>query len=150
MPEEKISAASAPGVGQPPNELVTGKQQWTWLNFWAAWCVPCKIEMPLLQKWERDLRKAKNPFRLTFMSLDDDERQLKAFLSSQPAGGVRASYWLREGEQRVKFLEGLGVDTDPELPFHVLIDPKGDIRCVIQGAVEDDDFAQVAALISGE
>ena len=149
MPDEKISVASAPGTKKPPAELVTGKGEWTWLNFWAAWCVPCKKEMPLLQKWERELRKAKNPFRLTFLTLDDDERQLNGFLKSQPPTGVRTTYWLREGEERTKYLEALGVDPDPELPFHVLIDPKGKVRCVIKGAVEEQDFAQVAALVSG-
>jgi hypothetical protein len=83
------------------------------------------------------------------VSLDDDERQLEKFLSEQPAGGLRATYWLKEGREREDWLSGAGVDPDPELPVHLLLDDKGKIRCRVQGAVEDADFASLVRLLDG-
>jgi hypothetical protein len=31
----------------------------------------------------------------------------------------------------------------------VLVDPKGKARCIVNGAVEDDDYSQVVALVGG-
>jgi hypothetical protein len=87
--------------------------------------------------------------RLVFLSLDDDPRQLKQFLEAQPNGGVRSTYWLREGKEREDWLSALEIDTDPELPAHVLVDPSGKARCVINGAVEDSDYPAVVALVGG-
>ena len=35
----------------------------------------------------------------------------------------------------------------PELPEHALVDPSGRVRCFIEGAVEDGDYAEIAALV---
>jgi hypothetical protein len=37
--------------------------------------------------------------------------------------------------------------TNPELPQHALVDPDGRVRCFIEGAVEDADYAEIAALV---
>jgi thiol-disulfide isomerase/thioredoxin len=149
MAKSAISRASAPGVAPVAESVQVGGGKWTWINFWAAWCVPCKEEMPRLRSWEQKLSAASKPFRLVFVTLDDDERQLSEFLKREPAGGVRSTYWLREGKEREEYLTALGVSADPELPAHVLVDPRGKVRCVVNGAVEDDDYPQVLALIGG-
>ena len=43
-------------------------------------------------------------------------------------------------------LDEVGVGADPELPAHLILDPKGKLRCIVEGAVEDDDYEQVAKL----
>jgi thiol-disulfide isomerase/thioredoxin len=149
MPKGAISRAAAPGVAEQPEKLPAGAGKWTWINFWAAWCVPCKEEMPRLRAWEQKLAGAGKPFRLVFVTIDDDERQLKDFLAAQPASGVRSTYWLREGKEREEFLRGLGFDGEPELPAHVLVDPRGKTRCILSGAIEDADYPQVVSLIGG-
>ena len=149
MPKGSISRAASPGAAEPPKTVEVGGGKWTWINFWAAWCVPCKEEMPRLVGWEKKLNAGKSAFRLVFVTLDDDERQLQDFLKTQTAGGVRSTYWLKEGKEREEWLGALGIQGEPELPAHVLVDPKGKARCVVNGAVEDDDYSQVAALIGG-
>jgi len=148
-PSGELDRASAPGEAMPPSKLPLGAGKWTWVNFWAAWCVPCKEEIPRLQSWERRLNQAGVPFRLQFVSLDDDERQLREFLRTQPSGGLRATYWLREGKEREQWLEDAGIAADPELPVHLLIDGKGRVRCVVNGAVEDGDYDQLVGLLRG-
>ncbi len=148
VPDTVIGRVNAPDAAPLPEAVEVGGGRWTWINFWAAWCKPCKEEMPRLIAWQRELTTQGKPFRLTFVSIDDDARQLRESLLAAPVG-ARASYWLREGKEREDWLPRLGVAPDPELPVHVLLDPAGKVRCVQQGAVEDGDFAQAAALVGG-
>jgi thiol-disulfide isomerase/thioredoxin len=147
LPKKHVSRASAKGAQDLPDALPIGGGKWTWLNFWAAWCAPCKEEIPRLLGFEQKLQ-ASGAFRLAFVSLDDDERQLHDFLDSQPSSGLHGSYWLKEGSEREDWLKAAGQNPDSPLPFHLLVDPKGKIRCAIQGAVEDADYAEISGLVS--
>jgi thiol-disulfide isomerase/thioredoxin len=148
LPKKHTSRAAAKGTAELPESLAVGAGKWTWLNFWAAWCAPCKEEIPRLLGFEQKLRAAGAPFRLSFVSLDDDERQLHDFLDGQQSSGLHASYWLKEGNEREDWLKSAGLNPDAPLPFHLLVDPKGKIRCVIQGAVEDGDYAEISGIVS--
>ena len=52
------------------------KNNYTLINFWASWCVPCRIEHPLLMK----LSQKKNLIILG-INFKDKEPQAKTFLS---------------------------------------------------------------------
>ena len=149
FPKKHLSRAAAKSASELPESLAVASGKWTWVNFWAAWCAPCKEEIPRLLGFEKKLAAAGAPFRLSFVSLDDDERQLSDFLEGQPAAGLHASYWLKEGNEREDWLKGAGQSPDAPLPFHLLVDPKGKIRCAIQGAVEDGDYAEISNIVSG-
>jgi len=146
LPKRFASSKAALGAKVPSPSLSTGK--WTWVNLWAAWCAPCKEEMPRLHKFSARLGQAGKELALAFVSLDDDERQLEQFLGVQGEEGVRATYWLREGHERDEWLVGAGLTRDPQLPIQMLIDPRGKVRCTVNGAVEDQDFAEIASIVS--
>jgi thiol-disulfide isomerase/thioredoxin len=146
-PKKPVSQSVAGGEVALPENLQIGGG-YTWVNFWAAWCAPCKEEIPRLLRFQQELVKASPSFKLNFVSLDDDERQLGGFLSAQPPSGLRRSYWLKEGKERDEWLKGAGVEADPDLPFHLLFDPKGKLRCVVKGALEDADLASLRALVT--
>ena len=148
LAEVKLDTAVA-GDAQPPTSLGASGGRWTWVNLWAAWCVPCKEEIPRLLAWNRQLAAAKPGMEVRFLSLDDDPRQLQRFLDGQPSTGLRATYWLHEGEEREEWLVSAGVDPDPELPAHVLLGPDGKVRCVVQGAVEEGDLPSALGIASG-
>jgi thiol-disulfide isomerase/thioredoxin len=147
LPRRAPSRAQAPGTKSVSLQIPTGKQ-WTWVNLWAAWCAPCKEEMPRLRAMGARLAAEGSGMSLAFLSLDDDERQLEQFLAVQPEGGLRATYWLREGRERDEWLAEAGLPADPPLPAHLVVDPRGKIRCVVSGAVEDGDYAEIAAIVS--
>lgn len=149
FPKKHLSRAAAKSGSELPESLAVGSGKWTWVNFWAAWCAPCKEEIPRLLGFEKKLGAAGAPFRLAFVSLDDDERQLNDFLEGQPAAGLHQSYWLKEGSEREEWLKSAGQSPDAPLPFHFLVDPKGKIRCAIQGAVEDGDYAEISGIVAG-
>ena len=146
-PKRPVSQAAAPGE-QPLPEAMELSGAYTWVNFWAAWCGPCKEEIPRLFRFQAELAKVSPGFRVSFVSLDDDERQLNGFLAGQPAsGGLRRSYWLTEGKQREDWLKAAELEADPELPFHLLFDAKGKLRCVVKGALEDEDLPALRELL---
>lgn len=146
-PKKPISQSVASGESPLPEGLSLGGG-YTWVNFWAAWCAPCKEEIPRLFRFQQELVKSSPGFKLDFVSLDDDERQLNGFLAGQPPSGLRRSFWLKEGKEREEWLKAAGLEADPALPFHLLFDPKGKLRCVVKGALEDSDLASLKTLVA--
>jgi thiol-disulfide isomerase/thioredoxin len=144
LPKLKVSRADE-GSDALPKQALESSGRWTWVNFWAAWCAPCKEEIPRLKAWEKALSRKR--LQVLFVSLDDDPRQLRQFLES---GGLRDTYWLREGKERDDWLSEAALDADPELPFHLLVDPDNRVRCRIQGAVEDRDLPDLIRLLDGK
>ncbi len=118
-----------------------------WINFFAAWCGPCKEEIPRIQRFSQRLVKDGVPVEVAFVSIDDDLRQLQGFYAAQPATGVKSSYWLPDGPTRNGFLSALRMKTSPELPEHVIVDGKGESKCFIDGAIEDKDYAELLSAL---
>jgi thiol-disulfide isomerase/thioredoxin len=148
FPRAAAKTEAAPGESALPSTIPFGVGKWTWVNLWAAWCAPCKEEMPRLLGFQSKLSAAGTLIDLVFVSLDDDRRQLQRFLEDQPKpGGVRASYWLPDGDARSSWLSTFGVKQPPELPVQALVAPSGQIACVIQGAVEDSDYPALVAFM---
>jgi thiol-disulfide isomerase/thioredoxin len=142
-----MSHVEAPGAARVDG-TVAARGSWTWINFWAAWCGPCKEEMPRLVSWQDRLAKAGTPVRFVFVSLDDDARQLEQFLEKQPAEGLKSSLWLPDGPARTSWLGALKMKSAPELPEQALVDPQGRVRCFVEGAVDDGDYAEISALVA--
>jgi thiol-disulfide isomerase/thioredoxin len=139
----RVSRDGGDELDRDPLERPGGR--WTWVNFWAAWCVPCQEELPLLFRWQKALDQE---VRFRFVSFDDDERQLRDFLAREPAEGLTASYWLPDGATRQAWLEALKLEAEPELPLQLLLDPKGMLRCRVQGAVEAADLAVLERIVA--
>lgn len=146
LPKVTLQVVEASGAA-PIDATLPARGRWTWVNFWAAWCAPCKEEMPRLFAWQDRLAKAGAPVRFAFVSLDDDERQLQDLLQRQPPDGLRSTLWLPDGTKRTTLLAGLRMKSAPELPEQVLIDPSGHVRCFVEGAVEDGDYAEIAGIV---
>ena len=70
-----------------------------------------------------------------YRSSEELANALHAFLEKQPPAGLRRTQWLPDGAVRKAWLDALGLETEPELPLQVLIDPKGMLRCQVGGEI---------------
>ena len=95
------------------------------LDFWATWCAPCQVEMPLFARWQRQY--GPRGFAVVAISMDDD-----------PAAAQRAVQRLNlpypnaMGDARLGARYGgvLG------LPLTFLIDRNGVVRARFQGETD--------------
>lgn len=103
------------------------------LNFWASWCAPCREEMPLFSKWQRDL--GSRGLQVVGVSMDDDAGEVKKFLAAYPV-----TYPIVMGDAGFagQFGGVLG------LPLSYLIDARGRVVARYQGEV---DLAKMEAKV---
>jgi thiol-disulfide isomerase/thioredoxin len=92
------------------------------LNFWATWCAPCRKEMPLFSKWQRDY--GAQGLQIIGVSMDDDVTLVKQLLAQRPVQYLIVMGDAKLGEQ---FGGVLG------LPLSFLIDAQGRIVARYQG-----------------
>ena len=98
------------------------------VNLWATWCPPCRVEMPSIQKLYQSVDKEKTAF--VMLSLDDDFEKAKQYVANNkldlpiyyPSGaqpdlfnvrGIPATFIFDEKGQLIKTTEGSdNYDTD--------------------------------------
>jgi thiol-disulfide isomerase/thioredoxin len=92
------------------------------LNFWATWCAPCRIEIPVFVEWQK--KYGPQGFAVLGVSIDDDQAPVRAL-----ARELRVTYPIMMGDARLAEEYGgvLGV------PVTFLIDRQGIIRARIDG-----------------
>ena len=108
------------------------------LDFWATWCGPCQITMPLLEKLQKEYPES---VVLLAISLDQEPADVvRDFVHQQ---GLSARVLL---DERGVAAELYGTES---IPMHVIIDKKGIVRYIQFGYHEKmlyDLRAQIEAL----
>lgn len=133
---------AGPKVKGPPAQSKEGS--WRWVNFWATWCAPCLEEMPLLGRWRDTFAKEGLPFELELWSVDEDEDKLRERVrQGLPAPMV----WVDGPESLAAYLGEAGLDPNSMLPVQMLVDPKGNLRCVRIGSVGENDWGTIRRLV---
>jgi peroxiredoxin len=92
------------------------------LNFWATWCPPCREELPVFSRWQKDLRAG--GLQVIGVSMDDDGSEVGKFLAQYPV-----AYPIVMGDAR--FAEQFGGMLG--LPLTYLIDGQGRVVARYQG-----------------
>jgi thiol-disulfide isomerase/thioredoxin len=94
------------------------------LNFWATWCAPCQIEMPIFAQWQRQY--GPQGLQIIGISMDDDPT-----LARKLSAKFKLNYPVAMGDEKLGELYGgvLG------LPLTYLIDRKGIVRAKFQGEI---------------
>ncbi|MDD3447934.1 MAG: TlpA disulfide reductase family protein [Gammaproteobacteria bacterium] len=108
--------------------------RWVLVNFWAAWCAPCRREMPSMERAWRTLRPA--GLELLAVHAGPSAAAARKFLDQVPVGFT------------VVVDEALGVAgwDIPGLPVTYLVDPRGRLAAVAVGDREWDSPAMIARL----
>ncbi|MDQ2640488.1 MAG: TlpA family protein disulfide reductase [Pseudomonadota bacterium] len=95
------------------------------LNFWATWCPPCREELPVFSRWQKDLQA--RGLQVIGLSMDDDVAEVKKFLAEYPVTFPIAMGGAKFAEQ---FGGVLGV------PLTYLIDAQGRVVARYQGEAD--------------
>jgi peroxiredoxin len=95
------------------------------LNFWATWCIPCRLEMPRFVDWQD--RFGGQGLQVVGVSIDDDDAQVRPFVEK-----LKVNYPVVMGDARLGERYGgvLGV------PVTLLIDRHGVIRARFEGEAD--------------
>ncbi len=146
LPDMKVGGSSAHGAAAFSGGKPT-RGKLVWVNLWAAWCEPCKKELPLLRQFLSKWKAEGLDVELAFFSVDDDQRQLQRFLDNEPSDGLKKTYWLREGNEREEWLASATLAAEPRLPVHLLVGADGKIFCRVDGSIEAEDYASATAAL---
>lgn len=91
------------------------------LDFWATWCGPCRMTMPLMEQLQKEFADALTLFAV---NLGESPESVREFLREQNLN----PRVLLDKDQRVGELYGAGA-----IPMHVLIDKSGIVREILIG-----------------
>ena len=61
-------------------QLSSSKGKWVFLHFWASWCGPCRKEMPVIYKLQKQL--ADKPIDFVLINTSEDEDTIFSFLGT--------------------------------------------------------------------
>ncbi|MFB6347524.1 MAG: TlpA family protein disulfide reductase [bacterium] len=116
--------------------------RWVLINFWATWCMPCRVEMPSLQRLHD--RLSAQPFSVVGINMDESPGKIRSFLNEE---GVRFPIRI---DPSGKLGEAFRVNTIPET---WLLDPHGHPVAGYTGPREWDSskiVSLIQSLMGGE
>lgn len=92
------------------------------LNFWATWCAPCQIEMPVFVEWQR--KYGSQGFQVIGISMDDGAAPVRGLVRK-----LKLNYPIAMGDEKLGARYGRVLG----LPMTYLIDRDGKVRAQFQG-----------------
>ncbi|VAX22881.1 hypothetical protein MNBD_NITROSPINAE01-767 [hydrothermal vent metagenome] len=102
--------------------------KWVMLNFWATWCGPCVVEIPMLNNLYKKLKKEN--FEILAVNIENlSDEKIKTFVSD-----LAMSFpVLLDKSQEIQRLYGI-----KSLPYTYIIDPDGNVVAKADGMREWD------------
>lgn len=137
--EPAPTAALSRLEGDRSGSLADYRGRWVLVNFWASWCVPCRQEAPVLENFQR----AHGGSKFTVVGIDtrDLSGDGRSFVREFGLGYPQ----LRDGDGDAAHEFGT-----TGVPENFLLDPRGRVRLLLRGPVDDDYLRrEVAPLLPG-
>ena len=117
-------------------DLASFKGEVVLVNFWATWCVPCREEMPSLQRLQQKL--GGKGFRVLAVNVGEGAPRIRQFLERTPVSFTI----LRDAES-----EAMKAWRVRMLPASFLVDRRGMLRYQLVGEADYDDPKQQAPIL---
>jgi cytochrome c biogenesis protein CcmG, thiol:disulfide interchange protein DsbE len=122
VPDKVLPALPGPGSGS----IGQHRGEWVLVNLWASWCLPCREEAPVLERFYRRARK--QGATVLGINVQDNRDDAVAFLREHPTTYPQ----LRSvGSERSEAFGSTGV------PENFLVDPRGRVALVWPAPVDD-------------
>jgi len=100
------------------NEVITNlKGKLIYVDFWASWCVPCRVEFP----HARELKKKRDDIAFLYISID---RQQQAWLKANEDEGIADNSFLLVDARQSQFVETYGIH---QIPRYFILGKSGEI-----------------------
>jgi thiol-disulfide isomerase/thioredoxin len=143
------SSGTSVAIGQPapgfqlkdlsgnPVSLADFKGKVVLLDFWATWCGPCRLTMPLLEKLQEE---HPNDFTLLAINLGEAPDQVASYVQAQ---NINSKVLLDREESVGRAYESSSI------PMQVLIDKNGIVQNIQNGyyaGMKDDLWAEISKL----
>lgn len=136
VPDRALPALPGPGLGS----IGEYRGEWVLVNLWASWCVPCREEAPVLQRFY--LAERGEDTTVLGINVQDNRDDALSFLRGHPTGYPQ----LRSvGDERSAAFGSTGV------PENFLVDPRGRLALIWRGPVDKQFLDErVVPLIEGK
>ncbi len=144
-PRLTLPPLAAPTSGRAQATLPAGKR--VWVNLWATWCQPCLREMPLLLKWQSDLRKDRVDVEVLLLSLDEDADALDKFLATHKEYAAAKIGRAASQAEYERWVKAYVKDPSTPIPIHLLAGAEGGLRCVRSGSLRESDYPAAKAAL---
>lgn len=143
-PRLTLPPLAAPLAGRAQAALPAGKR--VWVNLWATWCGPCLREMPLLLKWQDDLRKDGVDIDVVLLSLDDNAGAVQKLLGERKDLAAAKVARVLSQSAYEEWLESYVKDPSTPIPLHLLASADGSVRCLRAGSLRESDYPAAKAV----
>ncbi len=102
--------------------LAANKGKVVLFDFWATWCEPCRVEMPMLAKLDAELK----PKGLSVITVSADEPEDNALaVQFLKKTGITAPAYLKQAKNDEKFINAIDTKWSGALPAMFLYDRAG-------------------------
>ncbi len=137
-PGDEATAFEAPSLsGGATLSLAEHRGKVVYLDFWASWCDPCTVAIPLIENLRSEFDE--KDFQILAVNLDKNPKRARKFLRKHPVGYPSVS------DPRGRLPREFGLET---MPTSYLIDRDGVIRYVHKG-FRKSDVPQLRTKIAG-
>jgi cytochrome c biogenesis protein CcmG/thiol:disulfide interchange protein DsbE len=125
--------------GRGEGSIADYRGHWVLVNLWASWCIPCRQEAPVLDRFAR--RYSDRNVRVLGIDVQDNSDDALAFLR---AYRVRYPELRSIGDERSAAFGSTGV------PENFLVDPRGRLAWIWRGPVDRQLLeGQVVPIVEG-
>jgi cytochrome c biogenesis protein CcmG/thiol:disulfide interchange protein DsbE len=135
VPDRELPVLGGKGSG----EIADYRGEWVLVNLWASWCIPCRQEAPVLDRFSRRYRG--RGVRVLGIDVQDNSDDALAFVRDNH---VRYPQLRSIDDERSAAFGSTGV------PENFLVNPRGRLAFIWRGPVDEQILQkQIVPIVEG-